>query len=245
MKLFLQQSLMGKFRLALIESLEDRDLVPKRSTNSNQFLWVTDFPMFSFNEETGIWESTHHPFTAPHPEDENNLENMTDLQSVRSLAYDLVLDGQEIGGGSIRIHNSKLQKKVLNDILKIEHEHLKHMLDALESGCPPHGGIALGLDRLISLICNTASIRDVIAFPKGLDGKDHLSKAPVPISEEEHKLYHINSIYPVQEKNGTPVDGMSLQVQKLDDDVIMEGQQHQNHTTDESIQTGKRSPTAV
>ena len=94
----------------------------------------------------------------------------------------------------MRIHDPKLQKMVLDEILKIDYTHLQHLIDALESGAPPHGGFAIGVDRLMSIICNTKSIRDVIAFPKGLEGKDHMSKAPVPISEEEKKMYHISVI---------------------------------------------------
>jgi aspartyl-tRNA synthetase len=185
---------MGRIRLEVQNDLEERKLVSIRSNTDNNFLWVVDFPMFTLSEETGEIESTHHPFTAPHPEDKHFLEKPNDCLKMRSLAYDLVLNGQEIGGGSIRIHDPILQKMVLDDILKINYEHLKHMIEALGSGCPPHGGIALGIDRLMSIICNTKTIRDVIAFPKGLDGKDHLSKAPVEISDEEKKMYHINIV---------------------------------------------------
>lgn len=109
-----------------------------------EFLWVVDFPLFLANEETGMLETVHHPFTAPHPDDMHLLESTESVDQCRSLAYDLVLNGQEIGGGSIRIHNANLQRKVLNDILKLDSGHLTHLLEALESGCPPHGGIALG-----------------------------------------------------------------------------------------------------
>ena len=174
---------MGKVRLHLYNDLEVRGLVAERSKEENKFLWVIDFPMFSLNDETNEMESTHHPFTAPHPEDKHLLTGEESRMFARSLAYDLVLNGQEIGGGSIRIHEAKLQKYVMDDILKLDRNHLQHMIDALQSGCPPHGGIALGIDRLMSIICNTNSIRDVIAFPKALDGKDLLSKAPCEISE--------------------------------------------------------------
>lgn len=110
---------------------------------------------------------------------------------VRSLAYDLVLNGNEIGGGSIRIHDAALQEHVLK-LLDIEKDSLSHMLEMLRSGCPSHGGIALGLDRLFAVMLNTASIREVIAFPKSLDGKDPLSGAPSPISDQDKKLYHID-----------------------------------------------------
>lgn len=184
---------MGKIRLDIQNDLEDRKLVPIRSNTDNKFVWIVDFPMFTKNE-AGEYESVHHPFTAPHPQDQDMIDNPDDWLKIRSLAYDLVLNGQEIGGGSMRIHDAKLQKKVLEEILKIEFEHLKHLIEALKSGCPPHGGIALGIDRLMSIICNTKSIRDVIAFPKGLEGKDPMSKAPVDISDEEKKLYHINIV---------------------------------------------------
>lgn len=186
---------MGRVRTHLYNDLEERGLVAERSKEDNKFLWIIDFPLFvQKNDDTGDLESTHHPFTAPHPEDRHLLLKEDSRLHTRSLAYDLVLNGQEIGGGSIRIHESKLQKFILDDILKLNREHLKHMIEALQSGAPPHGGIALGIDRLMSIICNTDSIRDVIAFPKGLEGKDPLSKAPCEISEEEKKMYHIKVV---------------------------------------------------
>nr|CAD7414910.1 unnamed protein product [Timema cristinae] len=117
---------------------------------------------------------------------------------VRSLHYDLVLNGCEVGGGSVRIHDPLLQGQVL-DYLGVDRISLQHLLDALSSGCPPHAGIALGLDRLLSLICHAASIRDVIAFPKTLEGRDPMSGAPVPISEQDQKLYHIRSLEPMDD----------------------------------------------
>lgn len=159
--------------------------------NLFEFLWVIDFPLFTPNEETGQLETTHHPFTAPHPDDMHLLNSPETYDQCRSLAYDIVLNGQEIGGGSIRLHDAKLQRRILNEILKIDSDHLAHLLAALESGCPPHGGIALGLDRLLSIMCNTKSIRDVIAFPKSADGKDLLSNAPCAISKDELQLYHL------------------------------------------------------
>lgn len=182
---------MGRVRLAIQEQLEDSQKVPIRSNADLKFLWVNDFPMFSL-DESGQVNSVHHPFTAPHPDDLDLLHSTKEYPKVRSQAYDLVLNGMEIGGGSIRIHDAELQRNVLNDILKIEHTHLSHLINALDSGCPPHGGIALGIDRLMSIMCNAASMRDVIAFPKGMDYKDPLSKAPVSVSDEELRLYHID-----------------------------------------------------
>lgn len=173
-----------------------------------EFLWIIDFPLFEeSNDKLGI-NSVHHPFTAPHPDDLHLLEasplkvnvisvgifNIQIFQfQVKSLAYDLVLNGNEVGGGSIRIHNAALQEHVL-ELLQIDKKHLQHMLEMLRSGCPPHGGIALGLDRLFAVMLNTASIRDVIAFPKTLEGRDPISGAPSHVSEKVKKLYHINNV---------------------------------------------------
>lgn len=118
--------------------------MPAASDDKFEFLWVQEFPLLSFNEETGQLKAAHHPFTAPHPNDLHLLDDPSTYEQCKSLAYDLVLNGQEIAGGSIRIHNSTLQRRILNDILKIDGCHLEHLLEALESGCPPHGGIALG-----------------------------------------------------------------------------------------------------
>lgn len=135
---------MGKLRLELITNYTKREILPKLADDHFEFLWIVDFPLFTPNGETGVLETTHHPFTAPHPDDLHLLSLVNDYDQCRSLAYDLVLNGQEIGGGSIRIHDASLQRKILNDILKLNTEHLTHLIDALESGCPPHGGIALG-----------------------------------------------------------------------------------------------------
>lgn len=187
----LQQNLLGKIRSELIEHFSTNSSLIKIPEKQFNFLWVVDFPLFTLNDETNELETTHHPFTAPHPDDLHLLEQPENLTKIRSLAYDLVLNGQEVGGGSIRIHDADLQQRILKDILRLETSHLTHLIEALESGCPPHGGIALGLDRLLSIICETNSIRDVIAFPKSFEGKDPLSKAPCPITKKELDLYHL------------------------------------------------------
>ncbi len=147
--------------------------------NSYEFIWVTHFPLLDYDETEKRYQALHHPFTAPFEEDIEKLE--TDPLAVKSRAYDLVLNGIEIGGGSIRIHDSNLQEKVLNS-LGIDKNQAKEkfgfLLEALESGAPPHGGIAFGLDRLIMLICKEDSIRNVIAFPKTQKATCPLTEAP-------------------------------------------------------------------
>uniref|UniRef100_A0A7N8Y7Q9 Aspartyl-tRNA synthetase 2, mitochondrial n=1 Tax=Mastacembelus armatus TaxID=205130 RepID=A0A7N8Y7Q9_9TELE len=164
------RSLLGSVRLQCAELLGSHGF-PFRDLSAFQFLWVVDFPLFLPKEdELEQLESAHHPFTAPVPEDTPLL--YTDPHKVRGQHYDLVLNGCEIGGGSIRIHKASEQLYVLENILKEDPSLLSHLLEALDSGAPPHGGIALGLDRLISIMVGAASIRDVIAFPKSFRGHD-------------------------------------------------------------------------
>ncbi|XP_021935407.1 aspartate--tRNA ligase, mitochondrial isoform X3 [Zootermopsis nevadensis] len=183
--------LLGRLRLDYVNYLESKGVNHHRTSHYN-FLWVLDFPLFFPGEKPGTYETAHHPFTHPHPDDVHILQE--DPLQVRSLHYDLVLNGCEVGGGSVRIHDPVLQLQVLKDILQIDPSSLQHLLDALHSGCPPHAGIALGIDRLIALLCHSNSIRDVIAFPKTLEGRDLMSGAPIPISEEEKALYHIQTV---------------------------------------------------
>ncbi|PKK27128.1 aspartyl-tRNA synthetase 2, mitochondrial, partial [Columba livia] len=191
-------SALGSLRLESADILEAAGLV-LRDPAAFHFLWVVDFPLFLPKEENPTeLESAHHPFTAPHPSDTNLL--YSDPTKVRSQHYDLVLNGSEVGGGSIRIHSAEQQRFVLEKVLKEDSEVLSHLLEALEFGAPPHGGIALGLDRLISLIVDAPSIRDVIAFPKSFRGRDLMGSAPDYVTPEELEPYHIQVSWPLAEK---------------------------------------------
>nr|XP_061795422.1 aspartate--tRNA ligase, mitochondrial-like [Nerophis lumbriciformis] len=188
--------MLGNLRLQCAELLESHGLTV-RDSSAFHFLWVVDFPLFLPKEnEPEQLESAHHPFTAPVPEDTQLL--YTAPEKVRGLHYDLVLNGCEIGGGSIRIHKASEQLHVLKNILKEDSTVLAHLLEALDSGAPPHGGIALGLDRLVSIMVGASSIRDVIAFPKSFRGHDLMSHAPDFVSEEELKSYHISVKWPAE-----------------------------------------------
>ncbi len=167
----------------------DRGLIdPKRY----EFLWVTDFPLFSWNEEEGRLQSEHHPFTSPHLEDLMWLD--TDPLKMRSSGYDIVLNGYEIGGGSQRIHNSELQQKIF-ECLKLTPEELDtkfgFFLEALSYGTPPHLGIALGLDRIVMILTHTENIRDVIAFPKTQKASDLMLESPSKVTIEQLKELEI------------------------------------------------------
>ena len=150
------------------------------------FLWVTNFPMFEYDENEKRFKAMHHPFTAPMDEDLDKLES--DPANVRAKAYDLVVNGVEMGGGSIRIHSGDIQQRVFN-VLGFSDEEAENkfgfLLKALKYGTPPHGGLAFGLDRMIMLLVGTENIRDVIAFPKTQNHSCLMSDAPSIVSEEQ------------------------------------------------------------
>jgi aspartyl-tRNA synthetase len=155
-------------------------------------LWVVDFPMFEYDEEARRWNAVHHPFTAP----KDGHEDLMDSDPGRcvSKAYDMVMNGWELGGGSVRIHRAEVQSKVF-EALKIGAEEAQtkfgFLLDALQYGAPPHGGLAFGLDRIVTLMCRAESIRDVIAFPKTQRAQDLLTHAPSPVDEKQLRELHI------------------------------------------------------
>jgi aspartyl-tRNA synthetase len=178
--------LLGNLRLAIArkEGLAKPD--------AYEFLWVTEFPLLEYHEEDGRWYSMHHPFTSPLDEDVDKLE--TDPGRVRAKAYDLVLNGSEIGGGSIRIHDAALQSRIFKR-LGISDDEAKmrfgFFLEALSYGTPPHGGIALGVDRIVAILCGESSIREVIAFPKTANAVDLMSGAPSPVDAKQLRELHI------------------------------------------------------
>ena len=161
-------------------------------TDELAFCWVTDFPLLEYNEEDKRWQAVHHPFTSALDEDWERLES--DPGSVLAKAYDVVLNGWEIGGGSIRIHRSDLQDRIFTALGISKEEALAqfgHLLEAFQYGAPPHGGIALGMDRMVALFAECTSIRDVIAFPKTAAGTDLMLDSPSPVSEAQLQELHI------------------------------------------------------
>lgn len=193
-------AILGRIRLEAAQLLVKRGKLTI-DPNDWKFLWVVDFPLMSYDEERGGYAATHHPFTAPVPEDIHLLDS--DPKAVRGQHYDLVLNGMELGGGSIRIHQPALQKKVFEDVLKIPQDVVEsrfgYMLKAFTYGAPPHGGIAFGLDRMVALLCGTTSIRDVIAFPKTQKGQDLMAQSPTPVTAKQLKELHIQTVIPAAE----------------------------------------------
>jgi len=178
--------ILGKIRLYCAEVLKGQGKLAFPADQFN-FLWVIEFPLLGFDREMNRWYSSHHPFTAPVAEDIPLLK--TDPKKVRGQHYDIVVNGVELGGGSIRIHQPDVQKTVFEDILAIPPEETQlrfgYMLEAFKYGAPPHGGIALGFDRLIAILCGCHSIRDVIAFPKTAKGVDLMTSSPATVTARQ------------------------------------------------------------
>jgi aspartyl-tRNA synthetase len=159
------------------------------------FLWVTEFPLLEYDNEQKRHVAIHHPFTAPMDEDLPLLDS--EPLSVRAKAYDMVLNGTELGGGSIRIHRREIQEKLFNLLGLSEAEAVDkfgYLLEAFEYGTPPHGGIAFGLDRMIMLLTGKDNIRDVIAFPKTQSASDVMAQAPSTVSDKQLQELHIKTI---------------------------------------------------
>jgi aspartyl-tRNA synthetase len=192
-------AILGRIRLDVATLLQARGKLTVRHDDW-KFLWVVDFPLMSYDEEKKSYVATHHPFTAPVPEDAALLES--NPREVRGQHYDVVLNGMELGGGSIRIHQPALQKRIFEDVLKIPADVVEnrfgYMLKAFTYGAPPHGGIAFGLDRIAALLCGTTSIRDVIAFPKTQKGQDLMAGSPTPVTPKQLKELHISVVAPEQ-----------------------------------------------
>ncbi|MEX0325913.1 MAG: aspartate--tRNA ligase [Puniceicoccaceae bacterium] len=184
--------ILGRVRLDSAKLLQKRGRISIPEDQYN-FLWVIEFPLMLFDEDEGRYVAAHHPFTSPVPEDVELLDS--DPKAVRGQHYDCVLNGMEIAGGSIRIHQRDLQKKVFEDFLKIPQEVVEerfgYMLEAFKYGAPPHGGIALGFDRLVSTLASRSHIRDVIAFPKTQKGQDLMNDAPGTATDAQLRALHI------------------------------------------------------
>jgi aspartyl-tRNA synthetase len=179
----------GHLRLHVAKQL---DLVPDPGEGDDQFLWITDFPLVEYDEEEDRHVALHHPFTSPHPEDLDKLDE--NPAEARARGYDLVLNGNEIGGGSIRIHQRHIQEKMF-DVLGIDREEAEDrfgfLLDAFRYGAPPHGGIAFGLDRLVMLLAGASSLRDVIAFPMTQSAQEPMVKSPDWVDPQQLEDLHI------------------------------------------------------
>jgi aspartyl-tRNA synthetase len=190
----------GQLRLAFAQKYAERHGCFK--PGDFRFLWVTDFPMFEWSDDDGQWNAAHHPFTSLHEEDMAKLSEGVDalrdpnsaLRDVRALAYDVVLNGTELGSGSIRIHRQDIQSEIFRALGMNEEEQKQRFgffLEALRYGTPPHGGIALGLDRIVMILAGAPSLREVIPFPKTAQAKDLMMDAPTPVTETQLRDLHI------------------------------------------------------
>ena len=165
---------------------KDMDIIDK---SKYAFTWVTDFPMFEYSEEEKRYVSCHHPFTKP-----KDVNTLNDKENAKAYAYDIVINGYEAGGGSLRIYDPYEQENVLNALgfsNEAAEKQFGFLLNALKYGCPPHGGLALGLERLIMILCGTENIRDVIAFPKTTSGSCLMTDAPSEVSQKQLDELHI------------------------------------------------------
>jgi aspartyl-tRNA synthetase len=189
----------GQVRLALAQKFADhhKAFEKKGTAEDYKFLWVTDFPFFEWDEESKTWGAAHHPFTSPHEDDLKAGRLSADPGAVRALAYDIVLNGTELGSGSIRIHRQDVQSQIFSALGMSDEEARKrfgYFLEAMEYGAPPHGGIALGLDRIVMILAGEQSLREVIAFPKTAKAIDLMVNAPAPVSEMQLKELHIRPV---------------------------------------------------
>jgi aspartyl-tRNA synthetase len=189
----------GALRLELARKFADKHKrFEQTGTEADyKFAWVTDFPMYEWNEEHKRWDAAHHPFTSPHEEDIKAGRLTNDKGAVRALAYDIVLNGTELGSGSIRIHRQDVQAEIFRSLGMSDEEAKERFgffLDALEYGTPPHGGIALGLDRIVMILAGASSLREVIAFPKTAKAIDLMVDAPTPVSDQQMKELSLRTV---------------------------------------------------
>ena len=190
----------GALRLELAKKYADKHHLYDQTQTAKDFhfLWVTDFPMYEWNEDKKQWDAAHHPFTSPHEEDIKSGALWNDKGAVRALAYDVVLNGTELGSGSIRIHRKDVQTEIFKTLGMTDaeaHERFGFFLDALEYGTPPHGGIALGLDRIAMILAGAQSLREVIAFPKTARAIDLMVDAPTPATDPQLKELNLRIIH--------------------------------------------------
>lgn len=183
---------LGNIRIQHANALQNHSLLSIESSLF-KFLWVVDFPLFE-KQAGQTLASAHHPFTSPHPSDREKLssffgkgisENQGELLGIKASAYDIVCNGWEIGGGSIRNHNPVFQEEIFKLLNFEDQSQFAHLMQSLRLGSPPHGGIALGFDRIMAILCDTRSIRDVIAFPKSTSGNELMTGSPSTVSNSE------------------------------------------------------------